>query len=88
MDLLGLRSLLVWLGPGIDFILCYLFLINLFIYLFMAVLGLRCCTRAFSSCGERELLLVVVCGLLTVVASRCRARALGMWASVVVAHGL
>ena len=54
----------------------------------MAALGLHFCTRAFSSCGERELLLVVVCGLLTVVASRCRARALGMWASVVVAHGL
>ena len=23
-----------------------------FIYLFLAVLGLRCCSRAFSSCGE------------------------------------
>ena len=27
--------------------------INLFIYLFQAALGLRCCTWAFSSCGER-----------------------------------
>ena len=35
------------------------FLINLFIYLFLAALGLRCCTRAFSSCGERGLLFVV-----------------------------
>ena len=43
--------------------------INLFIYLFLAVLGLRCCVRAFSGCGERELLFVVVCGLLIVVAS-------------------
>ena len=40
-----------------------------FIYLFLAALGLRCCMQAFSSCGERGLLLVVVCGLLTAVAS-------------------
>ena len=40
-----------------------------FIYLFLAVLGLRCCTRALSSCGERGLLFVAVCGLLIVVAS-------------------
>ena len=38
-------------------------------YLFLAVLGLRCCVWAFSSCGERGLLFVVVCGLLIVVAS-------------------
>ena len=35
----------------------------------MAVLGLRCCTRAFSSCGERGLRFVAVRGLLIVVAS-------------------
>ena len=40
-----------------------------FIYLFLAALGLRCCTRAFSSCGKRGLLFVVVHGLLIVVAS-------------------
>ena len=40
-----------------------------FIYLFMAVLGLCCCTRAFSSCGERGLLFVAVHGLLIAVAS-------------------
>ena len=45
-------------------------------YLFMAVLGLRCCVRAFSSCGERGLLFVAVPGLLIVVAS------------LVVEHGL
>ena len=45
------------------------FLINLFIYLFMAALGLRCCGRAFSSCGERGLLFLVVRGLLIAVAS-------------------
>ena len=29
---------------------------------FLAALGLHCCTRALSSCGERGLLFVVVCG--------------------------
>ena len=43
--------------------------LNKFIYLFLAVLGLRCCTRAFSICGRRGLLFVVVRGLLTTVAS-------------------
>ena len=43
--------------------------INLFIYLFLAVLGLCCCARAFSSCGEGVLLFVAVHGLLIVVAS-------------------
>ena len=43
--------------------------IYLFIYLFMAVLGLHCCVRAFSSCGEQGLLFVAVHGLLIVVAS-------------------
>ena len=55
----------------------------LFIYLFLAVLGVRCCKRAFSSCGERGLPFVVVHGLLIAVASRCGARALGTQASVV-----
>ena len=47
------------------------FLINLFvlIYLFLSALGLHCCTWAFSSCGERGLLFVVVLRLLTAVAS-------------------
>ena len=46
----------------------FFFLINLF-YLFLAALGLCCCMRAFSSCGERGLLFVVVRGFLTEVAS-------------------
>ena len=41
----------------------------LFIYLFLAMLGLHCCARAFSSCGERVLLFVAVRGLLIAVAS-------------------
>ena len=42
----------------------------------MAVLGLCCCARAFSSCGEQGLLFVAVRGLLIAVAS------------LVVEHGL
>ena len=41
----------------------------LFIYLFLAALGLRCCVQVFSSCGERGLLFVAVSGLLIAVAS-------------------
>ena len=44
-------------------------LINLFIYLFLAVLGLRCYMWAFSSCGKRGLLFAAVRGLLIAVAS-------------------
>ena len=47
---------------------CFFFLIN-FIYLFLAALGLHCCVRALSSCGERGLLLVEVRRLLIAVAS-------------------
>ena len=46
----------------------YLF-IYLLIYLFMAVLGRRCCAWTFSSCGERGLVFIVVRGFLTVMAS-------------------
>ena len=45
------------------------FIIIYFIYLFLAALGLYCCTRAFSSCDERGLLFVAVRGLLIAVAS-------------------
>ena len=49
--------------------LFFFFNIYLFIYLFLAALGLHCCVRAFSSCGEQGLLFVAVCGLLFAVAS-------------------
>ena len=45
------------------------FFFNTFIYLFLAVLGLLFCARAFSSCGERGPLFIAVHGPLTVVAS-------------------
>ena len=41
----------------------------LFIYLFLAVLGLPCCAWAFSSCSKRGLLFLAVHVLLIVVAS-------------------
>ena len=47
-------------------------------FYFLAVLDLRCCARAFSSCGEQGLLFIAVHRLLTVVASLV----------VVVEHGL
>ena len=60
--------------------------LNLFIFiylLFLAVLGLRFCVRAFSSCGEQGPLFIAVCGplLLRSTGSRCAG-------SVAVAHGL
>ena len=64
---------------------CFL---NFIYFLFLAALGLCCCAWAFCNCGEWGLLLVVVRGLLTVVASRCGARALGVRVSVIMAHGL
>ena len=41
----------------------------------MAVLGLRFCARAFSSCGKRGPVFIVVHGPLTIAASRCGAQA-------------
>ena len=46
-----------------------LFKFYLFIYLFLAVLGLRFCARAFSSCSERGPLFIAVRGPPTVAAS-------------------
>ena len=42
---------------------------KIYFYLFMAVLGLRFCARAFSSCGERGPLFIAVRGPLTIAAS-------------------
>ena len=73
------------------FIYIYLFIFNKFIYvinLFLAVLGVRCFVWTFSGCGERGLL---CCGARASHCggfSCCRARALGAWASVVLARRL
>ena len=49
--------------------LSFLFKFINLIYLFLAALGLCCCTWVFSSCGGQVLLFVAVRGLLIVVAS-------------------
>ena len=56
-------------------------------FFFLPVLGLRCCTLAFSSCSKRGLLFLAVRGLLIAVASLV-GTGLGAWASVVAAGGL
>ena len=45
------------------------FFVFCFLFLFLAVLGLRLCARAFSSCGKRGPLFIAVCGPLTIAAS-------------------
>ena len=57
-------------------------------YLFLAVLGLDCCTWNFSSCSEQGLLFVVVLGLLTAVASLVERGLSGARALVMEALGL
>ena len=56
-------------------------------YLFLAVLGLRCCTKAFSGCSKQRLFSSCVwashCGGFS-----CAAPALSSWTSVIAAHGL
>ena len=47
----------------------FFFSINLFYLFFLAALDLCCCEWAFSSCGERGLLFLVVRRLLIAVAS-------------------
>ena len=58
-SLVGFRSLVPF----------FLLFIYLFCLLFLAALGLRCCTQAFSSCGEPGQLFIAVRGLLIAVAS-------------------
>ena len=50
-------------------IIQFFFFINLFIYLFLAGLGLPFCARAFLSCCERGPLFIAVCGPFPVAAS-------------------
>ena len=60
-----------------------------FIYIFFAALGLHCRMQTFSSRGEPGLL--SSCGVLASHCGGfccCKAQALGVWASVVVAHRL
>ena len=70
------------------------FFFFLIMYFFLAALGLRCCTQAFASCGERGLLFIAARGLPIAVAPHVKhgllARGLqSLWhaGSVVVVHG-
>ena len=66
-----------------------LHIIYIFIFKFLAVLGLRCSARSFSNCGEQGLLFVVAHGPLTVLASLVAEHgAPSTQASVVAAHRL
>ena len=66
------RNHLLGITPGyvLNFLTkLLLFLKNKFIYLFLAALGLRCCTWVSSSCSERGLLFIAVHRFLIAVAS-------------------
>ena len=57
------------LDPRFFVVVVNLLIIIIIFLKFLVVLGLRCCARAFSGCGERGLLFIVVRGLLIAVAS-------------------
>ena len=68
------RSLSFAFLPGLFFVV-----VKIFIFLFycLAVLGLHCCMRTFSSCSKQGLLFIVICGLLIAVAPPVAEQALG-----------
>ena len=63
---LGLQFCPLPLSPSLC-LFFFFFFFSISFYLFLAALGLCYCTRAFSSCGEQAL--IVVLGLLVVLAS-------------------
>ena len=70
--------------------LVYIYFLKIYyLIFFLAVVGLCCCTQAFSSCSEWGYSLLYCVGFsLQGGFSRCRAQALGIQASVVAADGL
>ena len=62
-------------------------LLFIYYFLFLAVLRLRLCARAFSSCGKRGPRFIAVCGPLTIAALLLRSTGSRRAGSVVVAHG-
>ena len=58
------------------------------LFFFLAVLGLHCCSWAFSSCSEWGLLSSLVRGLPVAVTSLVVEHRLSSTGSVVLAHGL
>ena len=70
--LLTMANFAQWDYKESFFLLCcciFQFLKKIYLFLFMAVLGLRFCARAFSSCGKRGPLFIAVRGPLTIAAS-------------------
>ena len=65
-----------------------LFFQKLFLYLYVAALGLGCHVWPFPSCGEQGLTFVVVHGLLIAVASLGAEQGFQSMDSAVVVHGL
>ena len=64
-----LKITLIYRMETIYMLIFSFFLKKIFIYLFLAVLGLRFCARAFSSCSEWGPLFIAVHGPLTVLTS-------------------
>ena len=82
----GRFGFLMLLNQQTFFFFFFNFLNYLFIYLFLAVLGLHFCARAFSICGKWGLLFIAVRGPLTIAASpvaehRLQTRRLSSWGS-------
>ena len=71
--IIGNQQCLLWLPETIALNIYFKIL---FLYLFWAVLGLHCCMGFPLVKVSRGYSLVVVCGLLTVVASYCGMQAL------------
>ena len=69
-----------------EFLLFFYYLFILFL-LFLSVLGLRFCARAFSSCSERGPLFITVLGPLTIAASLVAEHRLQTRRLSSVAHG-
>ena len=58
-------------ASGLSYVLLglFFFFFKIYLFYFLAVLGLSCCMLAFPSCGEQGLLFIAVCGLFITVAS-------------------
>ena len=59
---------------------------NFYLFIFLAVLGVPCCTEPFSVVVNRSCSLLVMLGLLSVVASLVEHRLSGTQTAVVSAH--
>ena len=74
-------------NPILSFFFFFKFFFKLINLFTLAVLGLRFCARAFSSCSKRGPLFIAVRGPLTIAASFLRSTGSRCAGSVIVAHG-